>query len=78
MLEWARAGSGPRLARLIGHDDATREYAYAGTAATYTDAEPITNVSRPEIGRRPDDGHHGSGLRASCSSSETVPAGALR
>ena len=28
MLEYTKAGKGPRLAMLILHDDATREYAY--------------------------------------------------
>jgi hypothetical protein len=28
MLEWAMAGSGPRFALFVHHDDATREYAY--------------------------------------------------
>jgi len=28
MLEWTAAGSGPRLAVLIHHTDATREWAY--------------------------------------------------
>ncbi|SDT26409.1 HAD family hydrolase [Microlunatus soli] len=42
MLEWAAAGPRPGLALLIDHDDADREYAYAGSAATFTDAEPIT------------------------------------
>jgi len=28
MLEYTKAGEGPRLATLLLHDDATREYAY--------------------------------------------------
>ena len=28
MLEYTKAGAGPRLAMLVLHDDATREYAY--------------------------------------------------
>jgi phosphoserine phosphatase len=42
MLEWANAGPHPGLAILIDHDDAEREYAYKGSAATFAEAEPIT------------------------------------
>ena len=28
MLEWTTAGAGPKLAMLVHHDDATREWAY--------------------------------------------------
>ncbi|QDP96806.1 haloacid dehalogenase-like hydrolase [Microlunatus elymi] len=45
MLEWATAGEHPGLAILIDHDDAEREYAYAGEAATFASAEPITEVA---------------------------------
>lgn len=45
MLDWAMAGDGPRLALLIDHDDEDREYAYAGTAATIADAEPLAAVA---------------------------------
>jgi phosphoserine phosphatase len=45
MLEWANAGPHPGLAILIDHDDAEREYAYEGTAATFAEAEPITAVA---------------------------------
>jgi phosphoserine phosphatase len=44
MLEWAGAGDGPRLALLVDHDDAEREFAYRSTAQTFTEAEPITDV----------------------------------
>jgi phosphoserine phosphatase len=42
MMEWACAGSGPSLALLIDHDDAEREFRYAGTAESFTEEEPIT------------------------------------
>jgi phosphoglycolate phosphatase-like HAD superfamily hydrolase len=45
MLEWAYAGDLPGLAILVDHDDAEREFAYASTAATFADAEPITDVA---------------------------------
>jgi hypothetical protein len=32
MLEWTAAGAGARLAMLVLHDDATREYAYGPAA----------------------------------------------
>lgn len=44
MLEWAAAGEGPRLALLIDHDDADREFAYVSTAETVAEPEPITDV----------------------------------
>jgi phosphoserine phosphatase len=46
MLEWAQASRHGGLAVLIDHDDDEREFAYEGTAATFTDAEPITTVAR--------------------------------
>ena len=45
MLEWAQAGPRPGLALLVVHDDAEREYAYEGTAATFTETERITDVA---------------------------------
>jgi len=45
MLEWARAHPRGGAAVLIDHDDADREFEYAGTAATFEDAEPITDVA---------------------------------
>lgn len=45
MLEWAYAGPHPGLAVLIDHDDADREYAYRGEAATFAAAEQITDVA---------------------------------
>ena len=42
MLDYARAYAGPSLALLVDHDDAQREYQYAGLAGTFTDSEPIT------------------------------------
>jgi phosphoserine phosphatase len=46
MLEWAQASRHGGLAILIDHDDADREFAYASTAATFEEAEPITTVGR--------------------------------
>ena len=46
LLEWATAGPGPGLALLVDHDDAEREFAYAGAAGSFTDPEPITDVAR--------------------------------
>jgi phosphoserine phosphatase len=45
MLEWAAAGSGPTLTLLVDHDDAEREFAYAGSAETFVEPEPITDVA---------------------------------
>jgi phosphoserine phosphatase len=45
MLEWAQASRHGGLAVLVNHDDADREFAYEGTAATFQDAEPITAVA---------------------------------
>ncbi len=45
MLEWACAGAAPRLALLVEHDDADREYSYVGKAETFDEAEPITDVA---------------------------------
>jgi phosphoserine phosphatase len=38
MLEWTKGGSGPRLAMIVLHDDASREYAY-GPAAGLPDSK---------------------------------------
>jgi hypothetical protein len=35
MLDYALAARGPALALLVDHDDADREYAYEGVAATF-------------------------------------------
>ncbi|HEU4319120.1 MAG TPA: HAD family hydrolase [Acidimicrobiia bacterium] len=45
MLEWALAGDGPRLAMLINHDDADREYAYESKAGSFTEEEPILEMA---------------------------------
>jgi hypothetical protein len=45
MLEWAQASRHGGLAVLVDHDDAQREFAYEGQAATYEDDEPITTVA---------------------------------
>lgn len=44
MLQWATMGDGPRLALLIDHDDADREFSYAGAGATTVETEPIVQV----------------------------------
>ena len=44
MLEWAQASPHGGLAVLVDHDDAEREFAYASTAATFQDDEPITTI----------------------------------
>jgi phosphoserine phosphatase len=44
MLEWAAAGDGPRLAVLVNHDDAEREFSYVSSAETFAEREPITDV----------------------------------
>jgi len=46
MLEWAQASRHGGLAILIDHDDPDREFAYASTAVTFEEAEPITTVGR--------------------------------
>jgi phosphoserine phosphatase len=46
MLEWAQHSPHRGLAVLIDHDDADREFAYASTAATFDDTEPITTVAQ--------------------------------
>ena len=46
MLEWAAASPGPTLALLVDHDDAEREFAYVGSAESFADPEPITDVAR--------------------------------
>jgi phosphoserine phosphatase len=46
MLEYATAVQGPSLALLVDHDDAEREYAYVGKAATFTESESIGAVAK--------------------------------
>jgi hypothetical protein len=41
MLEYAHTGPRPSLCLVVDHDDAEREYAYAGAAVTNPDAEDI-------------------------------------
>ena len=41
MLEYATTGDHPGLGLVIDHDDAEREYAYAGASFTDPHAEPI-------------------------------------
>jgi len=45
MLEYATTGEAPSLAIVIDHDDAEREYAYAGKALTNPDAEAIADTA---------------------------------
>jgi len=45
MLEYVTTGRLPSLAIVIDHDDAEREYAYAGNAVTDPDAEPIGDTA---------------------------------
>ena len=45
MLEYAHTGERPSLCLVVDHDDDEREYAYAGTAATNPDAEPIVDTA---------------------------------
>jgi len=45
MLEYAHTGERPSLCLVVDHDDAEREYAYAGAAVTDPDAEPIVDTA---------------------------------
>jgi phosphoserine phosphatase len=45
MLEWAQASPHGGLAVHVDHDDADREFAYASTAVTFQEDEPITTVA---------------------------------
>jgi phosphoserine phosphatase len=45
MLEYATTGEHPSLAVVVDHDDAGREYAYAGKAVTDPDAEAIAGTA---------------------------------
>jgi phosphoserine phosphatase len=45
MLEYATTGEHPSLAIVVDHDDAEREYAYAGKAMTNPDAEAIAETA---------------------------------
>ena len=45
MLEYAHTGEHPSLCLVVDHDDAEREYAYAGEAVTNPDAEPIADTA---------------------------------
>lgn len=48
MLEWAVSKGAPSLALLVDHDDADREFAYASTAQSFTEPEPIVDVAARE------------------------------
>jgi phosphoglycolate phosphatase-like HAD superfamily hydrolase len=45
MLEFAHTGKQPSLCLVLDHDDAEREYAYAGEALTNPGAEPILTTA---------------------------------
>jgi phosphoserine phosphatase len=45
MLEYAHTGDHPSLCLVVDHDDAEREYAYEGKAATDPHAEPILDTA---------------------------------
>ena len=45
MLEYAHTGERPSLCLVVDHDDAEREYAYAGASVTDPDAEPIVDTA---------------------------------
>jgi phosphoserine phosphatase len=45
MLEYATTAEHPSLAIVVDHDDAEREYAYAGKSVTNPDAEAITDTA---------------------------------
>jgi len=45
MLDYTQAYLGPSLALLVDHDDAEREFEYAGIAGTFETSEPITTTA---------------------------------
>jgi phosphoserine phosphatase len=45
MLEYAHTGERPSLCLVVDHDDAEREYAYAGASVTDPHAEPIVDTA---------------------------------
>jgi phosphoserine phosphatase len=45
MLEYAHTGERPSLCLIVDHDDAEREYSYAGAAVTDPNAEPIIDTA---------------------------------
>ena len=45
MLEYAHTGERPSLCLVVNHDDAEREYAYAGASVTNPDADPLTDTA---------------------------------
>ena len=45
MLEYAHTGERPSLCLVVDHDDAEREYAYAGSSVTNPDAESIVDTA---------------------------------
>jgi hypothetical protein len=45
MIEYAHTGPRPSLCLVVDHDDAEREYAYAGASLTDPGAEPITETA---------------------------------
>ncbi len=45
MLEYTSTGDGPRVAILVNHDDADREYAYESEAGTFVADEQVTDTA---------------------------------
>ena len=45
MLEYAHTGERPSLCLVVDHDDAEREYEYAGASVTNPDAESIVDTA---------------------------------
>ena len=45
MLEFAHTGDRPSFCLVVDHDDAEREYAYAGASVTDPDAESILDTA---------------------------------
>ncbi len=55
MLEWTAAGSGPRLALLVHHDDAAREWAYGPRPSAVHKAWPEAVAGGWTVVRMKDD-----------------------
>jgi phosphoserine phosphatase len=45
MLEYTSTGDGPRIAILVNHDDADREYAYESEAGSFVAEESVTDTA---------------------------------
>jgi phosphoserine phosphatase len=46
MLEYTSTGDGPRIAILVNHDDADREYAYESEAGSFVAEERVTDTAQ--------------------------------